>query len=47
MAAATGDRKLFHTLADCVHDYLAAEGDPLLKRLRWLLESDESVVSAA
>lgn len=39
MAALLGDQKLFHTLADCIHDYLEAEGDPLLKRLRWLVES--------
>ncbi len=39
MDAVLGDRKLFRTLADCVHDYLAAECDPLLKRLRWLIES--------
>jgi choline dehydrogenase len=39
MAALMGDQKLFHTLAECIHDYLEAEGDPLLKRLRWLVES--------
>ena len=39
VTALLGDRKLFRTLADSVHDYLAAERDPLLKRLRWLVES--------
>lgn len=39
MAAMMGDRKLFGTLADCAHEYLAAAGDLFLKRLRWMLES--------
>src|SRR6266496_722061 len=39
VTALLDDRKLFRTLADCAHDYLAAERDPLLNRLRWLLES--------
>lgn len=39
VAAMMGDPKLFDTLADCVHDYLKAEGDPLLKRLRYFLKS--------
>lgn len=39
MAAMMGDRKLFHALADCAHEYLAREGDHLLKRLHWFLES--------
>jgi choline dehydrogenase len=39
MAAMLDDQKLFHTLANCVHDYLAADNDPLLRRLGWLLES--------
>lgn len=39
IAAMMSDRKLFHTLADCAHEYLATSGDPFLKRLRWLLES--------
>lgn len=38
-AAMIGDQKLFSTLADCAHDYLEAERDPLFKRLRWFLES--------
>lgn len=39
MAAVMDDRKLFRALADSVHEYLATESDPLLKRLRWFLES--------
>jgi len=39
MAAMRGDKKLFRALAGCVHDYLKAEGDPLLKRIGWFLES--------
>jgi choline dehydrogenase len=39
VAAMLEDRKLFETLADSAHDYLAADNDPLLKRLHWGLES--------
>ncbi len=39
MAAMMDDRKLFDTLAKCAHDYLQLKGDPLLKRVQWMLES--------